>query len=298
MPFVGELASLGCALCWACASILFTRASVDVSALAMNAIKCVVAFALMVATFAVLTGTLWPTQIASGPLLALVASGFLGLSLADTLLFRSLAILGPRRMLLLLSTSAPMTAILAVPVLGEAPTPLTGFAILVTSAGVAWVISERSAGGAPTKGVAAGVVLGLLAALGQAAANVLTKLGSPGLPPLDISVVRMAAGVAGLVVHVLLAGKLGDVTRAFRTPTVAATLVAASFLGTYLGIWLGVTGVRYTNTGVATTLACTSPIFVLPLSAFFLGERISPRAVGGACVAVCGIALLFLAKSG
>lgn len=298
MPFVGELASLGCAVCWASASILFTRAARDVSALAMNAIKCVVACALMVLTLAVLSGRLWPTQIASGPMVALLASGFLGLTLADTLLFRALHILGPRRTLLLLSTSAPMTAVLAVPVLGETPTPLTGLAIVVTSAGVAWVISERAAGGVPTKGVAAGVALGLLAALGQAAANVLTKLGSPGVPPLDIAVVRMAAGVAGLLVHVAFARGFGDIARAFRTPHLAATLVAASFLGTYLGIWLGVTGVRYTNTGVATTLACTSPIFVLPLSAFFLGERISPRAVGGACVAVCGIALLFLAKSG
>ena len=70
--------------------------------------------------------------------------------------------------------------------------------------------------------------------------------------------------------------------------------VAATLLGTYLGVWLQVTGLRHAPAGIAATLSSTSPIFILPLSALFLGERVDARAVGAACVAVAGVAILCL----
>jgi len=43
-------------------------------------------------------------------------------------------------------------------------------------------------------------------------------------------------------------------------------------------------------------LNSTTPLFVLPMTARLLKEKISARAVGGAAVAVAGVALLFIAS--
>ena len=44
--------------------------------------------------------------------------------------------------------------------------------------------------------------------------------------------------------------------------------------------------------GVAATLNSTSPIFVLPLAAIFLDDKLTSRSVVGALIAVSGIAVL------
>ena len=71
-------------------------------------------------------------------------------------------------------------------------------------------------------------------------------------------------------------------------------LVAATFIGTYLGLWLSMAGIRYTYTGIASTLSSTSPIFILPLAYFVENEDLTARSIIGACVAVVGVAVLFI----
>jgi drug/metabolite transporter (DMT)-like permease len=56
---------------------------------------------------------------------------------------------------------------------------------------------------------------------------------------------------------------------------------------------LSVIALKYTYTSVAATLNSTSPIFILPLVAFFLKERVSAKAMAGALMAVGGIGLYF-----
>ncbi len=71
--------------------------------------------------------------------------------------------------------------------------------------------------------------------------------------------------------------------------------IFASFGGTFLGIWLQQTAVKFTAEGIATTLMQTSPLFVIPL-AIWIGERVSLRAIAGAAIAIVGIGLLFYLK--
>lgn len=73
---------------------------------------------------------------------------------------------------------------------------------------------------------------------------------------------------------------------------VIGTIVIAAFAGTYLGIWLQQTAIKFTAAGIASTLTNTSPIFVLPI-ALLLGEKVSMRAIAGVLVAISGIAVLF-----
>ena len=69
-------------------------------------------------------------------------------------------------------------------------------------------------------------------------------------------------------------------------------VVAATFVGTFLGVVLQQLALKHAQAGVAQTLLGTSALFILPLVAW-RGERVSLRAILGAAVAVVGVAMLF-----
>jgi drug/metabolite transporter (DMT)-like permease len=140
---------------------------------------------------------------------------------------------------------------------------------------------------------AAGVLNGFLGSLCQALGVVFSKKGMEAVEPLEASFIRLATAAGVVFLLALLLGKLGDWRRLLLAPGVPAPLAGAATCGTYLGIWLSLTAFKHTKLAVATTLTALSPVFVLPLAWVFLGSRITPRALAGACLAVGGVAMLF-----
>ena len=307
---IGETASLTAAVLWATASIIFTRLGRDdVSPLAMNLLKCVIATALLVLTLLYLDGRLWPYELALTETGILAASGVIGLTIGDTAYFGALTRIGPRRSLLLWALSPPITAVLALPVLGEPITIKMVAGMVLTIGGVVWVILERNPSGSGdairvdqkddgfTKAELVGIAFGVGAATCQATGNVLAKLGGAEIAALDLSIVRLAFGIVGLGIVVGATSRIGETLRPMKVPKKAGLIFVATFLGTYLGIWLLMTGIQNTYTGIAATLSSTSPIWILPLAYFFEDETITLRAVAGAVIAVFGIAVLFVNPS-
>ncbi len=300
---MGEIAALSASAVWAMASIIFSRLGKTVSALALNWLKCAIALGMMFGVLYILDGRLWPHSLSAEETALLATSGLVGLAIGDTAFFGALNRLGARRTLLFAALAPPMTAVLAVPVLGEplgAPL-IVGMAL--TMGGVVWVISERHNDGTHslhdeqgqmTPSMKAGIAFAITAAFCQALGNVLTKLGGSQISALEISIVRLAFGVMGLTLFLSFTGRMMSTWTTMKKPRTAFLVVSATFLGTFLGLWLVNAGLLYTYVGVASTLASTSPIFILPLAYLFDGERLTLRSVGGACVAVLGVAVLFL----
>lgn len=291
---MGEAAALTASALWAIASLLFTSLSRNHGPIVMNVLKCIIALAMMALTLLILDGEIWPAELANRDLAILAVSGLVGLTVGDTAYFNALTRLGPRRALLIMALVPPTTSLLAWPVLGEDITLAMTAGIGLTLAGVAWVIRERAPDDDRSMELA-GLLFAFVAMFCQSAGNVLTKLGGAHTSALGISVVRVLFGSIGLLVVVGGAGRLREIVEPLQDRATRSRLVVATFLGTYLGIWLLNTGLKYTShTGIAATLSSTSPIFILPLAWIFLGERFSVRAVGGAVLAVVGIAVLFL----
>ncbi len=310
---MGEIAALAASVVWAAASLMFARVGRSTGALAMNLLKCGIALLLMLVTLALISGRIWPVSLPAWETGLLAASGIVGLTLGDTLYFAALTRLAARRTLLLLSLAPPFTALMAWPALGEPLTLKMVTGMSVTLAGVAWVITERHTTDDSTVGEAQsprdtghtvmglnrfewiGVGAGVGAAACQAGANVLIKEGGISIGALEISIVRLTFGVMGLAIFLRVMDQLDDITSPFTAWRPAGLIVGATLIGTYLGVWLKVAGVRYTEfTGIASTLSSTSPVFVLPMAWFFDREELSGRSVLGAFVAVAGIALLFV----
>lgn len=292
---VGEIAGLGTALCWAASSLLFTRVGRKVGTVPLNVLRMAIALALAAIVGLVLRGRALPTDAGAEQWWWLGWSGFVGYFLGDLCQFRAFVEIGARLTLLLMATAPPMTALIGWALLGERLTPLSLVGMGLTTAGVAWVLSERTARAAAAGSARRlrGVLLGLGGALGQAVGLVLSKRGMVGYEPFAGAQVRMIVGL-GCFVALAAAVRAGPRVRAaMRDRAVLGYTAAGAALGPLLGVALALFALQHTAAGVAASLLSTSPIFVIPLAAWFEGERAGLRGVLGAAVAVAGVALLF-----
>jgi drug/metabolite transporter (DMT)-like permease len=279
---------------WAIASVVYGDIGRNIPPRELNLAKGILALAMLGITIVVI-GDSFPSSepLALGLLLV---SGVIGIGLGDTAFFASLKQVGARRVLLLGMLAPPLAALIALLSTGETLSLAAWVGMGLTVFGVAWVVTERvprSDGGSGN--LARGIVLGCLAALAQASGAVLahTALANTSISPLWGTTVRLAAGVALLVLWVALARQpLGRWTNVEKPGRLWGRLLFAVFTGTYLSMWLHQVALKLAPAGIAQTLYATSPLFVLPFAAW-TGERITARAVLGAVVALVGIGLLF-----
>ena len=293
VPFTGELAALGAAFFWATASVLFRRIGGQIPPMVLNFLKGVVALSLLIPTVALGGEILAPVHPMGLSLLLL--SGMVGIGLGDTAFFASLNRLGERRTVLIVETLAPPLAVIMAWIALHEILPPLGFAgIAMTAAGVGWVIAERTCGfEAGRRQLRTGIHLGLTAALFQALGAVLSRgaLVNFDISPLRSTLIRLIGGTLVLLLWIPLRGQ-SFFPRGLRSGRVWGPVVAATFLGTYLGLLLQQVAFKFTSAGIAQTLLGTSALFVLPF-VFFMGEKITSRALMGAVLAVCGVSLLF-----
>jgi drug/metabolite transporter (DMT)-like permease len=292
---VGELCAVAAAILWAIGSLLFGRLGREgVPPGAMNLGKLVFAGSLLAITALVLTGHVVPTDAPTSAIVLLVLSGIAGLTIGDTAYFGAIVAIGVPRAILL-TLSAPVFAALGGWLwLGEQldVRALAGMALVFF--GIILVVIRRDVEGAPSS--TRGIVLGVIAALGQAAGSLLSRRAMQvGLDPLAAAVGRILTGGIGLYAIALLTRDAIPWTRALLTKRTWLRVGLASLVGTYCGIWLAQTALlRARSTGVATTLLATSPVFALPIAHVAGHEKLTLRAVSGVLITIAGIAVLSL----
>jgi drug/metabolite transporter (DMT)-like permease len=292
-PFGGGLAALTAAFLWALASVWFTRLGSHLSVIEVNFLKGMLALILLVITLYLSGGGL--QSIPANALGLLLVSGVIGITLGDSAYLQALQHLGPRRTLLLATLAPPMVGLIAWGVLGETLAWTTWLGILLTVAGIAWVILERTPDSAPAFDLKLGLLFGFLAALSQSVALVLSRvaLTRTSVDSLQSTILRLAAAVVVLAVWSLLRRKPLLSRTVFQAqPHLWATLAAATFIGTDLAMWLQQVSISLAPAGIVQTLLSASPLFILPIAAL-QGQKITPRAVLGALLALGGVALLF-----
>jgi drug/metabolite transporter (DMT)-like permease len=292
---MGELAALTAALLWAAGSLLFARAGQRTAPVVLNLVKTAGGLLMTALTVLALGGALVPRQLTPDEVGWLALSGVLGLTVGDSAFFVALNRLGARKAMLLWAVVPLATALLAWPVLDEVPGPAAAVGGAVTLAGVAWVLNERApGGGAGAQGLGVGLAFGLVAVACQAVGSVTAKMAGTQLDAVGLTLVRLFFGSVGLALQVLVQGRLREVKAILQERRELAIVMAATALGTWLGLWLSMASLKLTLAAIAATLTATTPIFVLPLSRIFLKERLSLTAVAGAGVAVVGVAILML----
>jgi drug/metabolite transporter (DMT)-like permease len=312
LTYVGEIAALGTAFCWAGSSLSFTAAGKRIGSVPLNLIRLVMAMAMLSVFVWIFRGRFLPTDASGHNWLWLSLSGLAGFTFGDLFLFRALVLLEARLTMLVMTLCPPMAALIAWAAIGEALGPWSWLGIAMTVAGVAWVVTERheesSGSVVAQRGIASprdgragarvaplGLALALLGALGQAVGLVLSKIGlADGYDAAAATQIRIIAGIGGFAVMFTAAGWWPRLAGAMRHRSGMGLAMLGSALGPFIGVTLSLVAVRNAQTGVAATIMAISPIILIPASAVIHKERITWRAVSGAILAVGGVAVLFL----
>jgi len=295
VPLLGEASCLAAAALWAVAVELFRAPIGTWGPTAVNLAKCVLGTAMLAVTV-VAVGDLGHLLAApAGAVVALALSGVVGLTVGDTALFVAVTRIGVHRTLLLQTLAPVFAAAIAAATTGEWPNRgqlLGGLVILV---GVALVIGPPRGGHAAPADRAAvpvGLAMGLLAALGQGAGVVLSRVGMAEVPVTPATLVRLAAGAACLILVAACRRQLLALVRLAQDPAARRQVVPATVLGTYLAMILMMLGVGLTPAAVAAVLLGTTPVFSLVLVAALHRRLPSALEIVGTLLAVVGVALL------
>ena len=290
MPGLGELFSLLSALAWAIGVIFYRQLGASLPPLQLNFLKNLLVLGMLVPAVPLLHG--WNLPAFTAPqALAAVASGLIGIGIADTLYFRALNELGAGRMGVLGNFYSPFVIVLSVAFLGEALGPLQLAGFVLVSLGV-WVAAWPRAGSAPRPAHAVrGFGYAMLAIVLMAISVVMVKRTLEAQPLLWVTGLRMLGALGGML---LIAAWRGELAR-LAPPTVGMPwrrLVLAAFVGQFLAMVLWLAGYKFTLASVAAILNETASVFILLLAAFWLKEPLTRRAIAGVGLTLAGVSCM------
>jgi len=296
--FLGEIAGLATAGCWAFTSIFFTIGGTRVGSAVVNRIRLVLALIFLSVTHFILTGQWFPLDAEPYRWGWLGLSGVIGLVIGDAMLFQAFVMIGTRLSMLLMSLVPIFSAVLAWVFLDESLSAVEILAVTITIGGISWVIIDknRSSSGARGKHLIFGLVLGIGGAMGQAGGLLTSRIGLEGdFPALSGNLIRMLT--AAIVMWIITAfwGKAKETVLKLKDKKARYSILGGSFFGPFIGVWLSLVAIKYAKIGIASTLMSLTPVLLIPLVYWVFKEKITIHAVFGTITAVAGVAILFLA---
>ena len=298
MPYLGELASLFTAMCWATNAVLFAKAGRRVGSATVNAARLAVALAVMVLLHLVLVGTLFPYAAGPARLAWLAVSGLIGFALGDALLFEAYVLLGPRLAVLIYTLWPVFAALMAWALLRQTMGLAKVCAMLVTLGGIAMVVAEKGRTGLDRKSrhFGLGLVLALGGAFGQAVGFLFSRFGmAGGFSPVSANLIRVAAGASALWAWQIFRRELVPNFGKLRDRSAFLFIALGALFGPVIGVVLSLYAINHARyLGVASTIMSLSPVMILPFAVFVEKERVGVWAIVGTVVSLGGAAAMFL----
>jgi drug/metabolite transporter (DMT)-like permease len=295
MPYAGELSAFITAIMWTGSALAFAAATVRVGSVYVNVVRLVAAVVFLSVTIIVFG---IPVNVSAVQVLFLSLSGFVGFVFGDTFLFKSYEYNDARIGSLIMSAAPAMTALMAFHFLKETLSFTGMLGMTITLAGIALVVLERKEPSTHTIPISIlGVVYALLGAIGQAGGMILAK-GAFAHGPINGFVATLIRAFSATLVLAPLnyfAGRFTEPQKIFSKDRKAFRFtMLGSFLGPYLGVTFSLIAISLTDVAIAATIIALVPIIMLPTVWVLFREKLSWRAVVGACVAVAGVGILFL----
>jgi drug/metabolite transporter (DMT)-like permease len=290
MHWAGIIYSIGAALFWAFAVILFKKGSETLSPIPLNLFKTAITTILLIPTLLAANVSFFPTQPVSTWVLFCV-SGFLGITLADTLFFFALGRLGAGMMAIIDCLYLPSVLVLSFLFLDEA----IGIQGLI---GAVLVFAGIMIGTAAWKGIKVnrkhiglGILSGLLAIFFLAGSLVMVKELLAQTHVLWASFIRMASGTLGLFGIILIRSDRKKIFTSLYPLKAWKVILPASIFGNYLAMIMWLAGMKYTMVSIAAVLNQLSTVFIFLFAAMFLHEPITKRKTISISLAIAGAIL-------
>jgi drug/metabolite transporter (DMT)-like permease len=291
VPYIGQFLSLLAAVLWALAIVLFKKSGEFVHPVALNTFKDVLATLLYFPTLAI-AGTSLFQPYPAGDYVLLLASGVIGIAVGDTLLLKSLFMIGAGPSALVSCLYSPFIIGLSYVWIGERLTAvqLIGAALIIAAVLEAKRLEDRSPAGIRKR--ISGIAWGVLAQISMAVGVVMVKPLLDEAPLLWALEIRLIGGVLALLVFLWVNPARGRILSTLMVRASRGYTLSSSLIGGYLAmvVWLG--GIKLTKASIAAALNQTNTIFVLILAALVLRERISPGRVLAIVLAAAGATMV------
>ncbi len=291
---MGELFSILAAVIWAMAVIFLRKSGESVSPFALNLFRVAITFPLLIVT----TAAAGQPLLSGAPLsdyLILFASGIIAIAVSDTLLHKSLNMIGAGISAITGCLYSPFVAIMALLMIDERLGPWQFAGMAFIASGVIVAARHKPPEGATRKQIAIGVIWGVLAMATVAFGIVIAKPVLVRSPVLWATTMRQAGSLAVLLPAALAVPRYRKALRVFRPSASWRFSIPATLLGSYLALMAWITGMKYTLTGVAAILNQTSTVFILLFATVLLKEPFTRRKLIAAALAVGGIVMVTLA---
>jgi drug/metabolite transporter (DMT)-like permease len=115
-----------------------------------------------------------------------------------------------------------------------------------------------------------------------------------GADPFTSSQIRVIAGTIGFFILFTALNKWSLLQPAFKRPSTLGFISAGSFFGPFLGVSFSLMAIKYTTTGIASTIMALVPVLLIPPAIILLKEKVTWREVFGSAIAVGGVAIFFI----
>jgi drug/metabolite transporter (DMT)-like permease len=195
---------------------------------------------------------------------------------------------------LLMALAPPLATLFGWMIVGEKFKLRGLLGMTITLAGIIIVVLRRPGNKFNLHYSAKGLLFGLGAAAGQAIGLVFSKFGMREGDPFISSQIRVIAGTIGFVFLFTVLNKWSLLKPAFKRPSTLGFVTAGSFFGPFLGVSFSLMAIKYTTTGIASTIMALVPVLLIPPAIILLKEKVTWREILGSLIAVFGVALFFI----
>ena len=289
----GEVFALSSALGWALAVVLMRRVGETLPPFELNLFKNSLGMLLLIPTIFLVSGLVLPGY-SLYELIVVFASGVIGIAVADTWYLRALNLMGASRTGIVASLFSPFVIFLSMILLQERMVPWQWFGVFLVLSGVLMVTWRVNHSTTDSGDIRKGAIFGTAAVFMMALGIVMVKEILETRPLLWTMELRLTGGVAGMLVYMLVQGQWQSVIKNFQQPQPWGTVIAASFLASYLALILWLAGYKLIDASVASILNQTNVVFIILLAWLMLGERINRRKLAGIVLTVGGVLIMVL----
>lgn len=286
MALWGILAALLSAASWAFGTVIFERIGKAIPFVGITFLKGVLSILLMLLLIA-FTGGIQAISFWEFCFLAL--SGVVGISIGDSLFFKSLQDLGAKTQVIFFLLGQILTMVLSLLFLGELLTieQYIGATILLTGVIVTtWGTQQNH----PNK--ARGIICGLLSMFCFSISAIMVKAAISEVEVVTATFYRMLFGTIFTLGYGLISKNFKSWVTPLRDVRLLMLFIVNVIVITYGGFTLSMAAIKYISVSLASVLSATEPIFVLILAYLIAKEKITKREFWGTLITLAGLFLI------
>lgn len=286
MVYVGIIVALLSAASWAFATVVFDRIGKVVPYVGITFLKGIFSIILMIVLL-IFTGGLHDIGIWEFSFLAL--SGIIGISLGDSLFFKSLQDLGAKVQVIFFLLGQIFTMILSLLLLGELLSLEQYIGAVVLLTGIVIVIWGKQ-DNHPNK--VRGIMCGLLSILCFSVSAIMVKMAIAEVEVITATFYRMLFGTIFTLGFGVVGKQLPSWIKPLKDKRLLILFILNVFVITYGGFLLSMVAIKLISVSLVSVLGTTEPVFVLLFAYLINKEKIAKQEVIGTMITLIGLFII------